>query len=452
MLFQKLKHFFIIFFVGLFVLCNQKVWCGRLNFFLNILDPIDSEVFIYIEKIILVSNHHNIEILVNKRVSSYSDFAQYFLVTKEVPPTKYKQVYIKTSRSELKFSIDLSVQSKDSICLFLFWHVKDSIKYKKDFIDLRQQKKPIGEDTIYISCEDIDTIFALRTDLNQIQASIGIEGFPQDLVLNSQEKLYVLSAKKRSLYIIDIGSFQVIDRILLPLLTSPRYFILLPNQKIIVTDPYSQYVIKLDLSSGELLASKRLGHRPLELFYASQERLIFISSPLDQTVFVLTPDLSLRKRFSVQSPRGLLAVKSYLYVAEYDPGMVGVFDLSSGQNLYRIKTGRGSLHIHQVGRRLFITNEKEGSLAILRLGQRSISKKIFLGGQPFTLTSCARRRWLYVTDRQRRALMVIDLTAEKKVGEVKLGGIPFGISSSTQSQEGAREWLLNKPFFVPSGF
>ena len=406
---------------------------ARLNLYLNIINPVSTEKFLKIKRLYLLGENQELVFDINQKFSSLATFGQYFLASRKIPPGKYQGLIVELdARKRQKLSVDFFLRRPESLCLFIFWDVKGSVGRKGPILSARLQRRPLGEDTIYVTCEDLDTVFAIRTDLNQVQASLGIEGKPQGLALSEDGKLYVVAARNKSVYLVETASFSVTDRLLLPLVSSPKYLVLLPDKKAVISDPQTQYVILIDLGSGQLLASQRLGHRPLELFYYLPEDLIFVSSPLDQAVYVLNANLSLNRKLSVQSPRGLLVVDSVLYVAEYQPGMVGIYDFRTGY-LKNIRSGQGTVHLTAVERRIFVSNEKEGSLTILRAGQLSISKKIRLGGHPFTLSPCPRRRWLYVANRTKKSLMVIDLTSEKLVGEVKLGGTPFGLSTPLSS-------------------
>ncbi len=442
-------------FLLIFLLAGKQVFAARVNLFLNISEKYEKNLSFKIKRIYLFSQKgQEISFQINKKIEASRPFGQYFLVSQKIPPGKYHQLKLVLEGNKIKkLPLDFSIRADESLCLFLIWHLKASLDHPEEapVLSARPQRRPLGEDTVYVSCEDLDTVFAIRTDLNQVQASVGVPGDPKDLVLH-QQRLFVLSAKNRSIYLVETSSFRIRDRIFLPLVIEPTYLLVLPDNSAVVTDPRGQYLIRLDLTSGELLGSKRLGRQPLELFFDPGENLLLVSSPLDQVVFGLTPDLSLVKRLAVQSPRGLLVTQGRLYVAEYNPGLVGIFSFPGGQKIYEMRSGRGCVHLYLVGKRIFISNQKEGTISILRLGQKSISKKIRVGGTPFSLISCARRRWLYVANRKKQSLTVIDLTSEKMMGEVELGGVPFGLSGTENSQGESRCWPPNCSAFTSPSF
>ena len=445
--------FLRIFFLCLLaILLNiDSTLAARVNIFLNISGKTTQTISFKLKELKLINeNGQQVKFKINKKISSSKTFGQYFLATKEIPAGNYSEIrLILDNKKEQKKSINFAIRKNESLCLFLVWHLQTSAKQSDEtpVISVETQNPPLGEDTIYISCEDIDTVFAVRTDLNQVQASVGVSGKPKDLVLLNQ-RLYILSSRDRSIYLVETSSFRTIDRFLLPLVISPSYLLVMPDNTALVTDPKGQYLIRLDLTSGELIGSKRLGHQPMELFFEPNENLVFVSSPLDQAVFFLDSRLSLIKRLSVPSPRGLVVLDNRLYVAEYTSGLVGIFSFPEGEKIYELRSGLGCIRLYPVGRRIFIANQKEGTISILRLGQRSISKKIRTGGAPFSLISCARRRWLYAANRKKRSLTVIDLTSEKMMGEVELGGIPFGLAGVENSEGESRCLPPNCPSFT----
>ncbi len=441
-----------IIFTFVILLVGKGALAARINLFLNLEGRSHQKISFKIKDIYLVSRTgQKIRFRLNKKISSDAVFGQYFLATKKIPPGQYHQLELFLGKKEKILAIDLTIRQDQSLCLFLIWQLEASLAHPKEapVLSVRPQRRPLGEDTIYVSCEDLDTVFAIRTDLNQVQASVAVPGKPQELAF-WQQRLYVVSARDRSLYLIETGSFRITDRFLLPLVIEPTYLAILPDNSAVVTDPRGQYLIRLDLGSGELLGSKRLGHQPRELFFDPGENLLLVSSPLDQTIFFLNLDLSLVRRISVQSPRGILISQRRLFVAEYTPGLLGMFSYPEGQKIYEVRSGQGCVRLHLVGRRLFVSNQQEGSVSVLRLGQKSVSKKIYVGGAPFSLISCARRRWLYVANQKSRSLTVIDLTSEKRMGEIELGGIPFGLSGTENSQGESRCLPPNCSIFTSS--
>ncbi len=428
-----------------FILLLSSSWASRVNIFLNIVEPTEQEIKLSFESISLLKTENSINLTLSKSFfSSKVSFRQSYLAGGNIPAGKYNFLILKVkevklnnknlliSNHQVKLPLRFNLQKDDSLSIFVFWNVKNSIinnKFVPNFY-AQVQNIPLRGEVVYVTCEDTDTLFAIRADNNQVIASLGISGTPKGLVADSNnDRLYIVSERSKKLSVVEISSFKKIDSFFLPLVFSPQYIVLLDSNKAAITDHRSDYVIVVNLLSGGLLNSRRIGYSLSEIVYSASNDRIFISSPENQAVYLLTSNLGLLKTLRVgHKPRGLWIQNNRLYVADNATGTVNIFDLSSEELLGRVRSGRGAVQVFGTKSRIYISNQKEGTVSLLVPNQLAIIKKIKVGKGPFSMTVCSRRGWLYVGLRGENSLAVIDTTSEKLVGKIELGCRPFGLS------------------------
>ncbi len=435
---------YVLIVILFFFFSNDLCQAGRLNIFLNVIHPASQNVTISLQRIELKGTNriYNLRDIPSK-VSSKSTFGQVYLgyieLNREVFSSidlYFRQVDVDgqvVSISKKKLSLPLSVSIRDNVSLsiFLIWDVKASLKGKvfQPTFYVRLQKRPLRGENLYVTCDDASTLFVVRADNNQVQASLYIPSQPKWLsVDNNNDMLYVLSDKTRTFSLVELSSFRIVDNFILPLVRSPTFFVLLPSKMALITDPDSSYVLLYNIFSGNLVLSKRLGYSPSEVFFSSLLNRIFVSSPSDQNIYVLTPNLDLVSTIKAgQRPRGLWVGRNRLYVADYGTGMVDVFGVGAFEPLGRIRSGAGAVQVFGQGSRIYVSNEKEGTISVLSLNQLSVARKIRVGKGPFTMASCPRRGWLYIALRGEKAVAVVDTASEELIGKIFLGCRPFGL-------------------------
>ncbi len=431
-------------FLTFFLLLKGSCLGARVNIFLNIINPPPEEISFKLKKLYLLKEgERKLPLLQGKYVSSRLSFGQTLLTTQKIPPGTYKGLSLEISdvclgeghlsspAEPVIINLPFRLRGKASLSLFILWYVRDSIQGSRFLPSFtgRLQGRPLREETLYVSCDDIDTLFAIRADTNQVVASLAVSGSPTDMAISTAgNRLYVLAQDDRAINVIELSSFRPIDSFFLPLATRPKYLALVGSRSAVITDPDSHFLLLVNLTSGGLLSSKRLGYQPSEVLYWEDKGQIFVSSPTDQVVYILNTDLSSGGKLTgIMDPRGLWIREKRLYVAEYRPGTLSIFNLDTGELVGRVRSGRGTIRVSGSDSRLYISNEEEGTVGIISPGQLTISKKIRVNGSPFTMATYNQRKWLYVADRKGKGLVVIDTISEKIVGRIELGGTPFAL-------------------------
>ncbi len=434
----------IVIAVFMVLMASGVLEAARLNVFVNIDHPLSSEARFKVISLSLVdAQGSDVPVdVANPVVTTRVPFGQCFLASAEVPEGQYAAVALKVGgirmgerkiagEQEVKVAVNWELKEGESRCLFLVWDVRGSLREKgfaPSFYGM-PQSRPLRGETLYVTCDEINTLFAIRTDRNRVVASLATKDTPRQLVAFSRgDRLYVLCERSRSLLSVEMSTFRIIDSLLLPMVQSPRFMALVNGRTLAITDPSNDQIFLVDASTGSLLKSKRLGHRLSDVIYWEEGRQLFVSSTGGQKVYQLNTDLSLARAYDTgSSPRGLWVQREWLYVADSGSGTVSLFNLRNGRLVGRIRSGREPIYLMGTQRRLYVSNRGEGTLGVFWPRQMAISQRIRVGGTPSMLAICTVRRWIYAVDRSVKGLVAVNATSLKKEGTIILGNLPYGL-------------------------
>jgi len=418
---------------------------ARLNVFVNVEHPMRRDAGFVVKELRLGgSEGTDVPLELEKpKVSTKAPFGQSLLTSAEVPEGRYSAVSLKLSEiyigekrisqeRGIGISVNLELKEGESRCLFLVWDVQGSQR-EDGFVPslyALPQRRPLRGETVYVTCDGINTLFAIRTDRNRVVASLATKATPRQLVaLPRGDRLYVLCEESRSLLSVEMSTFRVIDSLLLPMVQRPRFLTLIDRGIVAITDPTNDQIFLVDATTGRLVKSKRLGHHPSDLFFWTRGRSLFVSSTGEQKVYQLNEDLITERVYHTgSSPRGIWVERERLYVADQRSGTISVFDLRQGRLVGRLRCGPRPMKIFGVRSRLYITDAQQGILSFLWPGQMSISKRIKIGGAFYEVVACKKRGWLYIVDRKEKRIVVVDALSFKEKGSIELGGVPFGLA------------------------
>ena len=437
----------LIFVCAIFFLLCGGASAARLHVFVNIDYRGTSPVYFKVKSLNLLDEGGNpVSVPVSKPlITTKVPFGQNFLASAEVPEGAYKGVSLEiegAGRGAAKFDnatgLDVKIPANwelkegESRCLFLTWDVQASLREGafRPVLYAMPQERPLRGETLYVTCDEINTLFVIRTDTNRVVASLATKESPKEMAtFPRSDRLYVLCEGSRSLLSIELSTFRVIDSLVLPMVLRPRFLTMIDGRTLAITDPPNDQIILVAAASGSLLKSRRLGHRLMNVVYWKEGEQLFVSSTGEQKVYQLDRALRTVRAYDTGlRPRGIWAYKSWLYVADSGSGTVSLFNLRTGRLVGRVRSGREPIYILGTQRRLYISNQGEGTLGILWPGQMAISKRIRVGGTPSMLAVCKVRRWVYAVDRAGKGIVVVNATSLKKAGSIVLGNLPYGIA------------------------
>lgn len=350
---------------------------------------------------------------------------------------EYQQVAIGPLTMELALSEPIPVEKDDSQSLFINWDVQKSLEDPRNLQSGMTIAVPVRQffaDIVYVSCPDIDTIFVIRCDKNWVVDSFGLKGRPTYLALDpvpSRQRLYVLASRESSIKVVELNSQRVIDSYPVPLIEKPAFFTISSDgQWAYILDDKKNYLIRLDLQTGTLLARVHLGYRPQYASYLEDSNLLAVSSVISQLISFHDP-LDLNEIVSIQtgtSPEGLLAANGQLYVAESGANTVSVIDVARNLIQNRITVGFTPRRLLNIGRQIYVSNYDSGSISVIYRGQLGVGREINGLGRPLEMIYNQNFRWLYAGDDEKEALAFIDSTTNQLRGYINLGASPLGLA------------------------
>jgi DNA-binding beta-propeller fold protein YncE len=356
---------------------------------------------------------------------------------------KLKQIRVAQSPStlfadqliELPFGQPLTFSGNDSTCIFVDWHLTEQMLNEARFtprFTVRGQEISLGGDLAYVLCDNIDTLYMVRTDQDVVTAALGLPGPLGEIAVDEVlRRLYVLSTGERVIHLFSSANARSLDRIALSIAVSPRHLSLSADGVFAyVTDAATNRVLKVDLFSGLIAREAIVGVRPERvLFFDDGSPRLAISSPTAQRVLILHADnLEVQREFPAGlEADGLLYYEDRLYVAERGSQSVAVFDYRTGRQLARISVGFEPSDLIAVDGRIFVSNSSDGSLSVFYAGQSTTARRIPVGVGPADLAVSSRRRMLYIADREANTLSVMDLSGDRIQSVVPLGGSPSSV-------------------------
>lgn len=380
---------------------------------------------------------------------------QLFIGAQNVPPGDYRRMRIEVSRAEVlgagRFLIESSKEPQwyevglvqplilaldDSKTLLLSWDVDGSIDQERHFfpeISARSTRPQIWSDLVIVSCPEVDTVFIMRADNNQVVSSFGLQGAPTYMAIdsnNGKRQLIVLCSRDRMVKVVDLETFRVVEFFSVPLNDNPKHMLLSDaGDSLYLVDDQSGYLTRLDLDTGEILSRSFLDFRPQFLYYLSEQNLLAVSLSLSQKVLLLDPvSLGILAVFSTGNrPAGLLNVDDKLYVAESGDNRIGIIDLSSRTEQYHLPVGLGPLRLISDEQQIYVGNAIDGSLSVLDARGFGVIQKIYGIGRPGEMVLNHFYKRIYVTDEENDALSIVDANTNKVIKRIELGALPFGL-------------------------
>ena len=329
----------------------------------------------------------------------------------------------------------LELRAGDSKCLFIDWQLISERPGSKSLVArfvAWGQGLTLGGELLYVACQDIDTVYIVRMDLNEVVASFGVPG-PLAEVRLYQRRLYALSRGKRAIFVYDCLNGRLVDQIVLPGSVSPQHMVLSDDGAFaFVSDAAAGEVLKVNLAVGNLVNRTLIGHKPQRLiFYNDGQDRLALTAPGSQQVFILDAwTLQVLRVIPVGiRPVSLMFFNRSLYVAEQGTHTVAVFDPRSGKQQMRIPVGLRPEYLLAIDRNnAYVSNSGGVSLSMLHAGQGVAIRKISAGEKPMEWIYSQRKRLLYVANSSAQQLTVVDHTSGKLVRVIRIGGAPSSLA------------------------
>lgn len=330
----------------------------------------------------------------------------------------------------------LQLAKGESKCLFLDWQMvaeqPGGLKLLPRF-SAHAQSKVLVRDLLYVACGEINTVYLVRIDSNEVVSSFSVPGPLADIRLQAdQRRLYILSRGRRAIIVYDCLNGRLIDQFNLTASIAPQDMILsIDGTSAFVSDAAAGVVFKLDLLSGQLQAQNRIGFRPGRMVEQEDMGLLAVSSPSSNQVYVLdSRTLEVERAVAVGSkPVGLLFFSGNLYVAEKGAASVGVFDLQTGRQVARIVVDQKPDSFQKIDQvTAYLSNTGGHSLSVLSPNQSVVFRRISPLPSPTEMILSAKKRLLYVVSQDENQVTVVEPESEKIVQNIKFGTLVTSVA------------------------
>ena len=257
----------------------------------------------------------------------------------------------------------------------------------------------------------------------------------------AQGLAYVTNQGDDTVSVVDVSSGAVVET--LKVGSKPAGVAVAPGgSRIYVSNPegHSVSVLERRGAGHVVVAEVPAGAGPLGIAVAPDGR-VFVADWYGDTVAVLDP-ASLRVAATVtvgQSPSGVATnpAGTRLYVANRDSNTVSVVDLASLQVLATVPVGRAPFGVtHDGAGRVFVANVQSNDVSVLDAASYAELRRLPVGEFPYAVGVAPGR--ILVTNQHGGTVSVFDAQSYAALPDIAVGDYPEGIAMSA---DGARAWV-----------
>jgi PQQ-dependent catabolism-associated beta-propeller protein len=264
-------------------------------------------------------------------------------------------------------------------------------------------------------------------------------------------RVFVSSEKDNAMAIVDAAKAEVVGAA--PLCKRPRHMQLTPDRaQLLVACSDDHQVLVWEIAAGKVAARLDVGEDP-EIFDISPDgRMLYVSNEEDSalTAFDLA---SRRKAFEVKvggEPEGVKvsADGRLVYVTSEVASLVHVIDVASRQVVKNIPVGKRPRRFLLAGGELWVSNELDGSVSVIRTGDHTVQATIAFRPQgmrsedvtPVGMAVSPDGRTAYVGLGRANHVAAVDVGTRQVRGYVLVGKRAWGLALS---RDGLRLYVAN---------
>jgi DNA-binding beta-propeller fold protein YncE len=336
---------------------------------------------------------------------------------------------------QLELDSGINVSRGDSHSFFITWDVAKSLIDSQGFtagLNANVQSIPLLNNLLFVTCPELDTVYVVRTDKNWVISSIGVTGKPIYIDTDRRKNLlYVLASEDYSIKVIDLTAFKQIDRYAVQLNSVPQFMTLDPGKNYaFVLDERGKSIVKVDLSTGEIVNEAKLNFHPRFATYLEGRRMLAVSAAETNYVYLLNPENFINAgTVPVGSrPEGLLEFRNVLLVAESSSNSVSAYQIDSSSLNATANVSFSPMRLLLKSNQLYATSIGGGTVTTMFPGQLVVSREIYVGGKPLEITAAENNHWLYVGNGTQGGVSVIDETSNRVMGFIELETAPLGMA------------------------
>jgi YVTN family beta-propeller protein len=334
---------------------------------------------------------------------------------------------------ELPASIDLS--KGDSKSLFVIWDVQASLASPNSFkaaMTASIQSIPILKDLSFVACPELDTVYVVRTDKNWVISSIGVQGEPTYLGVDTERnRLYILARDINSILVYDLNTNAIIDKYFIAMDNKPSFMFLSPDkQSAYLLDEIGKGIAKVNLLQGIIETKVTLTFQPDYGLYIEDQGRLALSAPDTNMIYLLNPDnLLVVQSIAVGNyPQGLAYFQNLIIVAEGISNKITSYSLVDGKQQNTENVGFSPSRLLIRNNQLYSTNLLSNSVTVMFPNQLNVVNEIRVGGKPLEIIATQDRFNIYVGNDDMGGLTIIDSASNFVIGFVDLAASPLGLA------------------------
>ena len=264
-------------------------------------------------------------------------------------------------------------------------------------------------------------------------------------------KVFVSSEKDNGIVIVDAARAEVVGS--QPLCKRPRHMQLTPDrQQLLVACSDDHRVVAWDIAGNKVVARLDVGENP-EMFDLSPDgRMLYVSNEEDAALTAF--DLRTRKKaFEVKvggEPEGVKvsADGKRVYVTSEVASLVHVVDVAGRKILKNIPVGKRPRRFLLAGGELWVSNELDGSVSIIRTSDHTVQGSVAFRPQgmrpedvtPVGMVLSPDGKTAYVALGRANHVAVVDVHSRTVKGYVLAGRRAWGLALS---RDGKRLYVSN---------
>lgn len=432
---------------------------GRMSFFLNLKDPDSPRLRLEISRIEVSRAGVWLPVDLGSKVIDTEKIGggQIFLGQSAFTPATYDKLRLSFSpeavigpgdrearlllaqpTAEIAFAEphDLSGDSSDS--LFLTWDVAASLNgnllQKMAVVLEAARPSPVTANHIYAASPDLNTIYAVRTDKRWVDRSYHVSGRPTYIAIDDvRQKLFILCRDEAVIKVIDLVTNHLADVISLPSTFKPNYMEVSDDlSHAFVADEFGN-LSKLDLRTGNLLATARIGRQPNYIEYIAETRTVAVSSARDNRIYLVDEDsFTVKDQITVSgNPAGLLKKGDFLYITENRSNTLTIYDINLRRKLKSLFVGYAPRRIIDLGNNIYVANSASGSLSLLRTQNQRVTREIHLGNEVYEMAASEKDQLVYIGKSVKEdcggSISVLDVVTDKIIDEIEIGSKTMGM-------------------------
>lgn len=206
--------------------------------------------------------------------------------------------------------------------------------------------------------------------------------------------------------------------------------------RIFVSNEDSSTTSIVDLQTGALVASIRVGREPEGVKTSPDGRFVLVTAETDHNVAIIdaasneslgTVEVGLRPRDIAFSPDGAFA-----YVSAELAHSVAIVDMRSRTRVGAIELPIGTLPMGLAvaprGDRLYVANGRARTVAAIDLAARAVVASVEVGHRPWGIALSPDGTRLYTANGPSNDVTVVDVATFAVIGRIAAGRSPWGVA------------------------